>query len=583
MKTKKRLQRKLWSPGGTISGGRVGGNFLFAANKVSKKSKPFGGSKPPNQSLFKDLIEMDPRLKQQSASRIKDKQLIFVEPLKNTQTQTKSAKEKTPTMFARTNKSPSSSLPKRVGKSKAYPKKGQTHVQAAILAAKTNAKISDRLEPNKKGIGMIPNVSPDGPAVQPASVDIGKRTLKLATNSETRIIHKTHYQTGFLPSKALREAARVNGTSATVLYDSKMDQGLTASVLDRNQLTQGAGFNSKQIHVPSYKAQLSRGDLTAIMSRGYAQTLTQVAQNQRASQVFAGIMKLKRQFMIMNTSAFLPMHFKITIARLKGGLIPLSTYLEPFAVGTLDTTEFGSINTAIAANTSLDGIGVGKVPWIFTHGPANLIGGVDDVNRFTYTGNFSLKSKGLWESNGFKQSYEMVESFEKLIPPGDFWNFSHTHNCGGGIDLGAFADANDENGRSTLFDPCNYTIFFETKGTMCEGIVLKATGRDAYLGSSPTYYTYEHKTSVYYVKDNDKQSVVPQPNNSPDSLKVYRREFVRDNQFRGNIQTLKPEFFVNNTLITPDPNTTVIGEMYIPTPSASVVRFGTTQAGNNVG
>lgn len=464
------------------------------------------------------------------------------------------------------------------------------HTTAQTAAVSMNKKLADTLPSKGKAKGVAPSNGLDSRQVIPTSVITNQRRFSMANDTESRVIHKTVYTTGFNPSKAIRDAARENGTGYTGLFDSKMQ---VREVSERNALTQGAGFNSKHLHVPPARAQLPRQSIEELLAQGYSTpdsntTTGTVSQNRQT--VLASVIRLKRQFMIHNTSAFFPMHFKIVIARFKGlvSQVTVQNFQSPFFLGALSAAELAVMDAEIADVTPPLPTAItqppGKVPWIYQHtGIENTLGQVTPFGQNQYVNaDFSLKGRGIWESTTFKENYEQIESFEKTIPPGDFWNFSHVHNCGGGIDIAQFADDNTVH-RSTLQDPYHSCIWFETKGTLCEGILNNTGGRDNYLGTSPTYYTYEFKSSAYFAKEVN-QGSLSTPSGQLSATRVHRREFLSDPIRTGNlISNSRREVFVPNSLISDDPVGLPIGSMFIPVISSAARQNLNTQGGSGLG
>jgi len=469
------------------------------------------------------------------------------------------------------------------GRPKGSKNKKNIHNAAQTPAVTINKKLADTLTSRGSETGIINSHNLDGRPVMPVSVNTSKRSFKAANNMERRVIHKTDYQTGFNPSKALREAARTNGTGASVLYDSKM---IWRTNSDRDILTNGAGFNSTNIHLPAQRAQFDRRTVDELLSLGYPTPGNlEITNAQQRETVIASVMKLKRQFMIHNNSAFLPMHLKICLARYKKR--STLTCAQAFAFCGLNETEFSTIATQLATTPQPTFLSQpnGKMPYVYQHSPITVTG---TTTYAPYGGgtvvnvDVSNKSRGLWESTIFKENFELVETFEKLIPAGDFWNFSHTHNCGGGIDVGQFAEENgttDEGSEVTIDDPYSFVIWFETRGTLCEGLRGNSQGGvENYLGTSPTYYTYEFKTSAYFVKDNDTNQN-QSSNSALTSNKVHRREYSSDPLRTGAIfQNFRKEIFVLPASITNDP-IPGDGEMIIPVLSGKIVTTNQPQGG----
>lgn len=475
---------------------------------------------------------------------------------------------------------PPGSMNKNMGKASFSRRSRPIEDYSQFEAVKQNAKLKEGLNGTQKdGSATRPSLGTDPRKVIPTSVKNAVRRFTMANNTETRVIHKTQYTTGFNPSKGVRDAARSNGTGYSVLYDSKIQ---AIGLNERNLLTQGAGFNSKQLHVPCSRAQLSRQAVEEILTEGYDNSTSAVStDSQQRMNAYASVIRLKRQFMIHNTSAFFPMHFKICLARFMGNVGETGSFLTPFTEGLMNAEEMATTQAAITAGDAFIPQPQGKAPWFYMHSPITVLSG--ETGEQYLNVDFSLKGKGPMDSNIWRENYEMVETFEKTIPPGDFWNFSHVQNCGGGIDLNQFASDNITQANN-IYNPYSYCMWFETKGTLCEGVQILDTGRNTYLGTSPTYYTYEYKSSAYYAKETEPEADNIQ-SGQISSTKVHRREYLSDPiRLSGSPTTaFRKEIFVLNQNITTDTSSSTPGEMYIPIVSNATIRTGQPQAGPGVG
>lgn len=431
---------------------------------------------------------------------------------------------------------------------------------AETLTQRTVRKLADKLPAIGKDFGMIEGFDLSKNPIMPCSVINNQRSVKMANLMERRVIHKTNYVTGFKPTKGVRMAAKVNGTGYSVLADSKI-VGQNAD--QRDALTIASGFNSKHLHVPTFRAQMTNQDLFELMEKGYT-SLSDVATPTERSNISVAIMNLKRQFLIHNQSANFSCIFKINIAKLDE---KNDTLLSPFANAFMSSAEFDTTTLNIDANvTASDTVIVSnplsaKVPWFYHHS-GYIINAPGDGSQW-FDVNLSLKSRGLMDAPYAKTRFSMVETFEKKLAPGDYWNFSHTHHCGPGIDLGEFLNKRNSIDEGSTQHPYTFLIWFEQKGTMCEGIYGELDSiYSQYSGLSPTYCSYEYKTSAYYVKDREERNT---DGTQPTTRKVYRREYYSDPQFLSNallVQDNKKERFVLPENIV---NTTPgAGEMRIP-------------------
>lgn len=457
------------------------------------------------------------------------------------------------------------------------------HLKAVKQTTKRNQSANKQLTMKKEDYGMRERNEDEGKGSQPTSLVNAVRKYKLANNTESRLIHKTVYQTGFPASKGVRAAARISGTGYTVLYDTKMD---LTSVSARNALTTGSGFNCKLAHIPVLPSHGLRGYLSSLINQGWTPGLTtQITNPTVRKTVLSSIMRMKRQWMIHNTSAYLPIKFKIYLLRMKGGLGSADTAFSPFVNSTLTAGEIAALQTSNTAG-NIGPNPAGKVPFQFQFGAIDVGDSANGGIAQALNQSFSMKSKGFFESDIFKESYDVVETFQKTLEPGDFWNFNHIHNFGGGIDIDKFASDNTTpNARATQQDPYMDTVMFEVHGVLCEGVYSPdGTALDTYIGVSPTYFTYESKVSAYYVKDVDISVTTPNLVQGTDisSFRVHRREFVYDPIQTQGQNITKREFHVLPANIA-NSTTLSAGQLRVPMLSQSVVVQDTPQAGPNAG
>lgn len=446
------------------------------------------------------------------------------------------------------------------------------HSAANRLGNRVVDNLADNLTGNDKGITI--SAGQESRPIMPVSAAHSVRRFTLANDSESRHIHKTVFTSGFYPSKGVRLAAKTHGTGATVLFDSKID---ARTVTERDELTQGSGFNQKGWHVPCLSMQLPKQDVERLCVLGFGNdSTTLIAEESQLHTVktYVSIIRLKRQFMIHNTSVFLPLHMKITVAKYIDSPVTGANPITSMQSAIMSPAEITAVDAAILANSALPST-AGKTPWQFIHGGFTLRNATGGNYRTYCDANFSLKGQGPWSSAKFREAFELVESFEKTISPGDFWNFSHVHNMGGGLRLEDFSEGLlNASARDTRTDPFTYMIWFEAKGQLAEGVFQNtASVQDTYLGASPTFYSYEAKTSAYYVKANAPASVA---NTTPSSLVVHRREYFSDPIRSGSvISNSKKEFFVErpNIVSTGAP---AVGQMFIPMTSGSIVQYNTT-------
>lgn len=463
--------------------------------------------------------------------------------------------------------------------------------EAAKVASAVGNAVADKLVTGINGISLNKPLSDyttnrDAP-VEPAVGMNSLRTMSMANSTEPRVIHSTQYITGTRPSRVTRELAKTEGTGYRVLCDSKIQFKKTD---ERDSLTHMAGFNSRNFHVPCDFAQMTIGKVLDTIKYPDDEEGDSSA-GDRSTTSISALLNVKQQYMIHNTSSYFPMKFKIHLVKLarrqctyitewgnmlsNGSILTseefqgLGTVTDPVTPGT-----YGEFATAVAEYSH-------KAPWWTTHTGVDIASTEDDIHGYSYSWNMSLKGKGLAESEFFKNNFKVVETFEKTIPPGDFWNFSHTHQCGSGVNFDdIFQDTGyglDDTVRSY---PFTVGVVFEVKGTLCEGLNVTGPGtRDTYLGTSPAPYTYEFKSSAYYVRNRDRFADSVQVN--PQAERVYRRQFTTNpTPLQGGELFNSREIFGLPDRIREVNTGLGAGDWYIPVMSGSAIRTTTRTAGD---
>lgn len=375
--------------------------------------------------------------------------------------------------------------------------------------------------------------------IAPASVTNSQSKVSLANVSDDRCIHKTVYETGVRSTSAVLTAKKVGGSAYRVLVDSKID---VSSLIDRNILTQGSGFNQKQYHVPPIKAQVATKYIKDLVNLD----ATLLSERFAAGTVYSNVMSIKQQFMIKNNSFSMPMDFTIHLVKIKNNAYSPISLNSMFARAFYDADDFSGGNE-IDFTTAKRGF----VPKYLQHTGLDQAGDGDMQSSSVQVSN---KMTSLKSSSSMRAGLDFVESFKKTIAPGDYWNFSHIHNCGAGIDLRmVYRSANVINEASqTAFglrdaqdqQPFTFGVIFETKGKMSEAFSIPAENSiNTYLGTSPTYYMYEFKVSAYFSPDASVQEAkVP-------STRIYETDSTLS---LGGFRNETREYFVTPDNISPN-------------------------------
>jgi hypothetical protein len=399
---------------------------------------------------------------------------------------------------------------------------------------------------------------PGNSTLIPVTVSNTQTKSYLANLSDDRLVHKTHYSTGHPASRAVKDAIRENGGVYRVLSDSKIE---LQTVAERNSLTVSSGFNEKIYHVPCENAQVSNLSIKKLI--GIYESDSSVAAYSDVRRT-SNVAKIKRQLMIKNSSSNFPIKLTIHIIKIVNEAECFNGLRSAIKRATYTASEMEGV-TAIR----------GKVPkwyqndgWQETSLLENTVMNLTTSNKLT-----SLDSSSEWRSNT-----KVIESFSKTIAPGDFWNFSHTHNCGSGIDFDVVYRKSDGFGPGGIGTPperiqnldnlpFTYGIMLEAKGTPCEGYHVPQLGSlNTYIGTAPVNFLYEFKTSAYFASKAE-QSVtsVAEPSIRTN---ISRASLVDWRIVNGNKEFRMPANFISQSFLDPQESASV-GYMYIPTATST--------------
>jgi len=352
-------------------------------------------------------------------------------------------------------------------------------------------------------IGPSPTSATDGGSPLAAHVvSNSSRKMTLANVSDDRLVHKTVYETGTKSSKSVMAAKKTNGSGYLVIADSKKE---VKDLEGRNILTQGSGFNQTQFHIPPTKSQVPIEYIKSLCNgNGYLDQ----EESFEERRVISNVVNIKQQYMIKNQSSSGPMTFTIHLVKIKHYKLIGSTMNSLFLNMFYSSTEWDELggellDTPGGNNFTL--LKKGFVPKYLQHAGLIRAGDEDMLASSVQVSN----KLNLSSSSNFRTGVEVVESFSKTIAPGDYWNFSHIHHCGSGIDLnelfrvsnggdtGLAVGIPSDDTDSKL--PFTYGVIFECRGKMSEAYHIPATDSiNTYLGTGPTSYMYEFKTSAYF-------------------------------------------------------------------------------------
>jgi len=409
---------------------------------------------------------------------------------------------------------------------------------------------------SKSKIGLTYNPSDHTSAnepIVPAFVSNSEKKHSLANNSDDRIVYKTVFNTGKKPSSSVLTAKKQNGSGYRVLADSMIE---LATVAERNILTQFCGFNQKLYHIPPIAAQVP----LYLVKDLIANDASDAQESLSGRRILSNVLNIKQQFMIKNTSAHFPMKFTIHLVKIDNSEYATNSFNSVFSrmfygAGD-DLSDFGNLKT-------------GFVPKYLQHLLLDIEGSDKTQSANVLVSN---KLRSLDIASNFRQACKVVETFTKTIEPGDYWNFSHVHHCGSGIDLTSIFRATDDGageGSDIAFGlerdqnnmPFTMGVIFECKGQTAEAYEIpELNAVNTYLGSAPVTYSYEYKTAAYFAAEGTDTLNVNTP-----STRIYEQDtFISS---FGTNSTVREKFIppanIRGTNLAPS-NVANVGLAYFP-------------------
>lgn len=450
---------------------------------------------------------------------------------------------------------------------------------AALLHSKFAKEIKTGLSTKPK-LSVTVSLNPgqhtnDNEPLIPAFVTNGQKRIALANNSDDRIVHKTVYVTGKSASSGVLAAKKTNGSGYRVLADS-LTYVLTPE--DRNILTQGSGFNQKQYHIPPVQSQVPMYLVKSLigLDKGITQDSTEY------SRAFSNVVNIKQQFMIKNSSPSLPMLFTIHLVKI------IDKQYGPISLNSVfNRTFYDGADWGDGGSEDLVTLKQGLIPKWFQHTALSQPGDALMRNSSVAVSN---KLKSLNMSSNFRAGCEIVESFSKEIPPGDYWNFSHVHRCGSGIDFESVMRSTNQTNENTdisygvaedqEYQPFTYGVIFEVRGKTAEAFqVVEGPAMNTYLGSSPTFYSYEYKTSAYFAAE----SIGDTSNVTAPSTRTYETSSIL---YDGIDPNFSREKFINQDQISGSVLSLItdnVGKAYVPMSTSTITSTQTHEGGSNPG
>ena len=286
---------------------------------------------------------------------------------------------------------------------------------------------------------------------------------RAGSDRDTSRRYVTSIVSGKPSSRGLKALARQNGKKTIVKRDSLMDYAVDNA--QRTQFERVHGFNQK--HWSTFNLS---GFTQEILNQMY-DTQNIVYDSARPTVMYAGILNFQQMFKIYNHNSFFRSKVKIYMLRPKvSGFSRVDTSdIIPFLSGTSSdlTTE----------------LGVGKIPKSM-----QLKGRTEGS---TVSSVLVDPQASLTMGEEFRDSFEVVRTFSKILAPSDVWEFKHRTHCGAGIDLLAAREREAVNENL----PIGYMYLIEQVGMNC---VAKQNQSpfNSIIGTSPGDCQVEWKLTV---------------------------------------------------------------------------------------
>jgi len=397
----------------------------------------------------------------------------------------------------------------------------------------------------------------------PQRVEEGKRIEQSGSVGIVgRAIHRTRIDTGHPTTKTLRGIAKENGTTTTLLYDTKMvsnDANLevTQNLISRGELDSANGFNHKTFRFlhgaasPGYRALFE-----AMFSSNSTTALTNWL-NLQTSQKFTdkrymSFMWLESMISIFNENAYLPVKVKIHCIKPKNKLDSQSTfatvdqkeqnylkYIKEFVFTDIAPTSLGNLQAPFGIPANY----IYSTPtYLGKQEEAGSPNTTDNYRRFgmeVYVDNKCYLNQSAW----FRQNFTIDKTISKTLQPNDTWVFTHRQHFGPGIDVDAarssFLDMQitrsqlDSNVTRVGNDvPLGYIYMVEHVGVPCTAVVgdksfvvAEPVVRSTYQGTSDGQLHFEYKSRIKFI--NSSQNNATQLGADGSDQNVHMRMFTK--------------------------------------------------------
>nr|UOF78165.1 putative capsid protein [Cressdnaviricota sp.] len=318
----------------------------------------------------------------------------------------------------------------------------------------------------------------------------GVKILTLGT--EKLQVFRRRVDTGVPTSKSLLDVVKQNGKTSYTLYDSKNSDPLDERVLTRQMLTTGTGFEQRGYHAygrPSYMVYSDIYEKVLNIPGGAYPTQTS------DTRIYASILNTSTRYTVRNQSAFHRVRLKAhlcsyrspDVANVSDPLTALANHVGWFDI---DSTTSEAEKEKIPRYLQLQN-------QRFETLSAEL------NNSATWSVDMSPRGSGIKSSPYFRKNFEIHHTEGIILGPGDFFEFTHRHHYGSGVEVTALMSVAANALQNQLESHMNYFVIWEYVGFPCEitynrEIPGGTNAFEAYIGTSPVILNTEINKMITY-------------------------------------------------------------------------------------
>jgi len=391
------------------------------------------------------------------------------------------------------------------------------------------------------------------PGHVPYKVTHDRQAKNVANASISRVLHRTHVDTGMPITSILKRVKKQTGTQKERIFDTKINYNSNNL---RSLLDFASGFNCKKYVGFPTNASITAGDVNLfanVNDSGTSETSHEKA--------LLAIEYLESQFHFYNQSIHFPVHMKFHMIKLGDRDYVAANNPQE----SINDDCFNDLSTTQEP---------GRMPIRQQYENKNIVTATEGLDSQVFVQMTSVDAQPFKSSSRFRSNHEVVKTVSKKLEPGDSWVVRHRHHCGAGLDMFALRQQAISANRNETAQPISYAYVLEFYGVPVEGLRKFAqTTPRPYLGVSPAYINYEFRKTIKAVNSTIRTG--------PDVLasglnqgNIYMRTFI-DQTYRDTTK----EYFALPSSITDDLSTIAQGQVFIPVVTDKAVVGHTGTAG----